>query len=133
MITIQDLTTRELLQARDTYRNRYYTDEDEDQLLIGKRLVEGGNEEHVVGTMADIMAELNRRPHVSTKMEAKLIRRLRAQTGQTEEWLRAHPKYGQEIADAQRPNRQVIGASYAKTIAPLLGKFFGKMYKVKGK
>jgi hypothetical protein len=128
MITLQDMSTRELIAAAQP---PYYPCDDTNPVLVGTRLLPGGVPQEVYATLDELTEELKKRPHVSSKLEAKTIRRLRSQTGQTEEWLRAHPKYGQEIADAQNPNRRPVTADWAKRMMPLYGeKIFGRMFKV---
>lgn len=101
MITIKDISTQELLTSISGKRYNDITN-DEEEIFVGFRLVPGGTvempmSESVYATRTEIKAELALRPHVSNKAEGKLIRKLMAQTGQSEEWLRAHPRYGQEI------------------------------------
>ena len=115
-LTLQDITTRELLGIR---LNQYYADE---TILIASRLGKGGEYQNVFATIDEVRQELVKRPHISSKKEAKLIRRLKSQTGQSEEWLRKHPRYGQEIVDAQKskPRLAVSKQQYDK-----LATYFG--------
>jgi hypothetical protein len=130
MLTVKDMTTRELLSAAKGARAYYAGNVDEGDYFIGQRFVKGGDMAICRATFAEIVSELNTRPHLPSKREGKTIRRLRAQTGQSEEWLRSHPKYGQEIVDAQYPNRTPISSEYAARIAPAYGRWFGCMYKI---
>jgi hypothetical protein len=120
-ITIKDISTRELLDIR---LNQYYPDGE--VILVASRLGKGGEVHNVYATLDEIRRELSNRPHVCGKKEGKLIRRLKAQTGQSEEWIRAHPRYGQDIVDAQQttPRRvvtkerfDVIATWYSKDVA----------------
>lgn len=72
--------------------------------LVGCRLTTGGISQAVYSTRKGLLDELATRPHVPSKAESKVIRRLMSKTGQSEKWLRHHPKYGQEIVDAQLLN-----------------------------
>ena len=108
MITIKDISTRELLASISSKRYDDITNSEE-KIFVGSRLVPGGTaemplSETVYATRYEIKKELALRPHVGGKAEGKLIRKLMAQTGQSEEWLRSHPKYGQEIFEAANCN-----------------------------
>ena len=133
--TIRNLTTQELLRTVRKWDWTWSRDPDgpPEQIAVGSRMVEGGTKVTLFASRDEILAELSVREHVPGKREAKVIRRLQAQTGQTEEWLRAHPKFGMEIADAQNPNRRTItpaeAAQRAKYYSP---KLFGKLFKVVG-
>jgi hypothetical protein len=129
MLTTSDMTTRELMKAAQNARS-YPAWEDGATYHVGTRLLKGGVVCSCFATLDEIIATLNTRPHVPSKREAKTIRRLRAQTGQTEAWLRAHPTYGQEIADAQFPDRRTISQREADQIAKYYGNLFGRMFKV---
>lgn len=102
MITIKDISTRELL---DINLRTYHPDGE--AIIVASRLVAGGQVENVYATIDEIRRELANRPHVCGKKEAKTIRRLKAQTGQSEEWLRSHPRYGQDIVDAQKTKPRI--------------------------
>jgi hypothetical protein len=45
--------------------------------------------------------------------------------------LRDHPKYGQEIVNAQHPNRQVVSAKWAKEYGIFYRNLFGKLFVIK--
>lgn len=135
MITIKDISTRELLIAlRISSQSCCYDFEtvmdSEHKILVGSRLTTGGNYQTVYATKKDILDELSTRPHISNKKESKVIRRLMAKTGHSEEWLRQHSKYGQEIADAQYPNRRIVSSDWAKQYSERFGSMFGKLFKV---
>lgn len=128
MLTLKDLSTRELMSVR---KNTHGWDWPGDEpFAVGQRVVAGGAVEVVTATLGQVLDELNTRPHVPSKKEAKVIRRLRAQTGQSEEWLRAHAKYGQEIADAQWPNRRIVTKQWAEKMAIHYGVWFGRLFKI---
>lgn len=127
MTTIYDMTTRELIKALRIARAYYYND----PTPVGSRLVEGGVLETVWATRDEIIQELSTRPHVPSKKEAQFIRQLRAKTGQTEEWLRAHPRYGQEIADACYPNRREVSAVEYAQNKQWYGSWVDHFFKIK--
>lgn len=97
---------------------------------IANRLVKGGESRSVVASISELKAELESRPHIPGKKEGKLLRRLMKDTGQSAEWLRAHPKFGEQLADAQHPNRQRITPVWAPYYAARDGKNFGNHFKV---
>jgi hypothetical protein len=88
--TLRDLSTKELLNAREPARQARRTEiwqdceydlydvEERNAVLVGKRLVTGGIEESVYATYDEIIAELNCREHVPNKIEAKRARQLKA-------------------------------------------------------
>jgi hypothetical protein len=131
MTTLRDLSTRELLNAAKSAHSWSFDEDTPARIPVGRRLLAGGVVCVVEATLAEILSVLNTREHVPSKAEAKVIRQLQAKTGQSEEWIRAHPKYGQMLADVQFPNRRRISAREAARIAPLVGqRWFGRMYKV---
>lgn len=133
MITIKDMSTAELLAA---FRAGRIMPNDWDHKLkravpakvfVGSRKVPGGTAEYplyesVHALVGEIEAELKTRPHIPGKAEGKLLRRLMSETGWTEETLRAHPKFGEQLADAQHPNRRKISRTEAKRLVPILGR-----------
>jgi uncharacterized short protein YbdD (DUF466 family) len=137
-ITLKDISTRELLRARRDAR--YGSEYGGDRLkqagdftkreTIAFRLVKGGESQSAVATMDELLAELATRPHIPSRSEGKLLRRLMAQTGQSADWLRAHPKYGEMLADHQHPNRRRITKEQAARFAKPHFKGFGNVFKV---
>lgn len=131
--TAKDMPTRQLLKALRASCSSFFDDEqahEKFEIFIGKVTATGGFQYGVFATRQQIRQVLETRPHIPNKAESKLIRRLQSETGQTVEWLRAHPKYGQMLVDAQYPNRQEIPAEQAKIKMKYLGSLFGKLYKV---
>ena len=132
--TIQDLSTRELLSAfralRIEGRAGWGPNTGADTFVAGSRLHTGGVVGGVSCTEDELVAELALRPHVLSKQEGRVIRRLQAQTGWTVEQLRAHPRFGMEIADAQYPNRKEVSQAFAAHNAAHYGKWFGRLFKV---
>ena len=135
--TLRDISTRELLKALplavmycDWYSD-YGTKLDISKpIFVAKRLLKGGEIYEIFATEIDIRAVLKTRPHIPGKKEAKVIRRLMAKTGQSEEWLRAHSRYGQELVDAQYPNRRIVTPEWAASMSPHYGPYFQDMFKV---
>lgn len=127
--TLQDMTTKELINARDRNHGYNYQGDDE-KLVIGHRFVTGGAQVTVEATLIEILRELDTRPHVPSKKEATVLRQLKAKTKQSEEWLRAHPTYGQQLADACYPNRRVVSEDYYKRLSRAIGPGVSKMYKI---
>jgi mRNA deadenylase 3'-5' endonuclease subunit Ccr4 len=119
MFTVHDLTTQELLNARGAFRA--YDVGDDELVFVGSRNAPGGQQINVCATHDEIMAELNTRPHVPSSKESRVIRQLKAKTHQSEEWLRAHTTYGQEIALAGNPRKMVSVREY-QWIAKAYGK-----------
>jgi hypothetical protein len=136
MITLDKISTRELLKELRSRRAWYQDDtsgtkpEFVKRIFVASRLVTGGEHDAAMATLDELQEELNRRPHVPGKPEGKLLRRLMKETGWTADQLRAHPRFGAELADAQHPNRREIYPWLAKHLAPALGKDFGSRYKV---
>jgi hypothetical protein len=142
VITIKDMSTPELLAAlRDVKVMPNDWDSDAKRpvprkVFVGSRKVPGGTAEYplyesVHALVGEIEAELATRPHVPGKVEGKLLRRLMAQTGWTEEALRAHPRYGEQLADAQHPNRRKISRTEAKRLVPVIGRrHIGNNFKI---
>ena len=128
MITIKDITTKELLISLRAFPD--WSSEDCEKYRVGCRLAKGGISQAVYATREEILDELALRPHVPGKIESKVIRRLMSKTGQSEQWLRNHPKYGQEIANAQYPNRKVVSAKWAKEFGTRFGSMFGKLFVI---
>lgn len=136
-VTLKDISTREL-KAR--LRDIRHHEDDGDRLksdgdftkriFIASRQVKGGDYESAAATVSELQAELATRPHIPNRAEGKLLRRLMAQTGWTADQLRAHPKFGMQLADLQHPHRREISVKEAKRIAPRIGKIFGSIYKV---
>lgn len=127
MFTIHNMTTRELLNARAQTRNCYVGDE---RVFVGSRFAPGGQQINVWATRDEIAYALYGREHVPSKKEAQVIRQLKAKTKQPEEWLRAHPKYGQEIADACTPDRKVVDAKTYQQLTKLYGVVTPKLFKI---
>ncbi len=120
MFTIHDLTTRELLNAREAAR--HCSHREDDRVFVGARTAPGGQTYNVWASYDEIVYALSCREHVPSKKEAQVIRQLKAKTKQSEEWLRAHPKYGQEIADACTPDREVVSVQRYQKMVSLMGK-----------
>ncbi len=137
MKTISDMSTKALLLARSDFRGyRGCYDFDgcvklEDKIFIGSVTDKGGAEVEIHVTEDELMDELKKRPHVPSKKEAKLIRSLKAKTGQSEEWLRAHPKYGQEFFVVTKPNRIEISKKEYVKLLPLTNKSYMSKFKIK--
>lgn len=127
MVTIADMSTKELLSA---LRSVYHYDEDDEVIYVGKRLGAGGVELHFRASVQDIRNELNSRPHVPNQKEGKVLRRIRAQTGLSEEQIRAIPKYQEELMDACYPNRREMPLAQAKLVSRYYGRCFNRMFKV---
>lgn len=137
MIALSKISTRELLKELRSRRSFGIGEEVSGckptfikRGNVAFRLVEGGNTDVAVATTAELVAELDTRPHVPGKPEGKTLRRLMAKTGWTEEQLRAHPRFGMELADAQHPNRQKISPSWARQLKSHYGSRFGSKFKV---
>lgn len=136
MITIKDISTKELLRTmRRRVCSQYHYEypnfiQSGEKLLVGCRLTTGGISQAVYSTRKELLGELATRPHVPSKAESKVIRRLMSKTGQSEEWLRQHHKYGQEIVGAQYPNRKLVSAEWAKANCSYYDSMFGKLFKV---
>ena len=133
--TIKDMTTKELLNAKTSLAPGEFRDGDghlrgTDLVAIGHRVVSGGKVVEVKATRAEIINELNTRPHVPSKKEAQVIRQLKAQTHQSEEWLRAHPKYWQKIVDVSYPNRRAVTKQEYEKLARQHGNDVFKYYKI---
>ena len=101
------------------------------KVFIGSVTDKGGVEVEIHVTEDELMDELKKRPHVPSKKEAKLIRSLKAKTGQSEEWLRAHPKYGQEIVEVTNPNRVEVSKKEYTKLLPLTNKSYMSKFKIK--
>ena len=131
---LSDMSTEELLNALRVYPYEYYEPDDvPHKIYVGSRLVKGGERVEVWGTRSEIRGALVGREHVPNRKEGKLLRRLRAQTGMTEEQLRAHPRFGQQLVDVQQSvPRQVISKKQAPWYQKVYGSLFGKRFKVKG-
>ena len=132
--TLQEVPTRVLLAAlRDFPHEDPYDDAAPEVVYVHKRPANvPGGFDVIHATHDAIRTELRTRPHVPGKKEAQILRRLMAQTGWTEEQLRAHPRFGMELADAQFPNRRVLEPGpYADRLRQSLGDhWFGRQYKV---
>lgn len=128
--TIQNLSTRELLAAFRQLRIEGRGDGGGRTAVVGSRIHTGGVVGGVSCTEDELLAEIAIRPHVPGKQEGRVIRRLQAQTGWTVEELRAHTRFGMEIADAQYPNRTEISPAHAQRYAAHYGKSFGRLFKV---
>ena len=137
-ITLKDISTRELKQRLGTIRLNHEDDSERlkgdggflKRIGIASRQVKGGSYECAAATVDELTAELATRPHIPGRAEGKVLRRLIAQTGWTAEQLRAHPKFGMQLADAQYPYRREISAKDAPFFAKVHGKRFGSTYKV---
>lgn len=135
---LKTISTRELLAARRSVRWDSETEGDRvkaggfvKRAFVASRLVKGGEYQGVSATIDELLAELETRPHVPSRSEGKLLRRLMAQTGWTADQLRAHPKFGAQLADNQHPNRHRISKAEAARVLPAVGKtHFGNSYKV---
>lgn len=135
-LSISDFTTRELKRAlRSNYSGYWEEYEDSSkprELWVGQRFLPGGQLCGFYATEESIRFALSKREHVPAKKEGKTIRRLMAQTGMTADELRKHPRFGQEIADAQNPHRTVITSKEAKRLLPALGRSrIRQVYKIK--
>lgn len=108
MITLKQVTTKELIAQLHTYYN--------EGKLVFSRVGKGGAQEYLYVDPEDVRKELQGRPHVPSKREAKLIRKLKAQTGRTEADLRKDRKYGPMIveADLGQPRKRVMKEEYVK-------------------
>lgn len=138
-VTLKDISTRELMRALkglhvlnegDPEDPLKFAGRFERRQRIANRLVKGGDSEACMATESELIAELNTRPHIPGRAEGKVLRRLMAQTGWTADQLRAHPKFGEELADAQYPNRRHIPQSWAANYQKVYGESFGRLYKV---
>ena len=80
MITLKDISTRELLAARNSlaYYDEYGTTNHTHKFF---RIGKGDTCECVEVTDEELYAELNTREHIPNKKDAKTLRRLQAQTG----------------------------------------------------
>ena len=126
-ITIHDISTREL---RDALRGGdFFTVENVDAIFVATRVTPGGPVS-VYATVDEIKAVLATRPHLNSKREGKLIRRLMATTGQSEQWLRAHPTYGKMIGDASHPHRRPIPKEEYVRLKRVLGKYVDEQYVI---
>lgn len=135
-LDISDFSTRELknaLRSAHAYGYDFYTGEETPrQIWVGQRYLPGGQLTGFFATVSQIRAALAGRPHIPSKKEGKTLRRLMSKTGMTADQLQAHPRYGQEIVDAQWPNRREITVQRARELVPHLGrKHIGKMFKIK--
>lgn len=138
--TLSQVPTRVLLKALGQMRLSHESTDCSTKSIFEKRqhvtgrpagVVDGQTVFDSVGaTQSEVLAELATRPHVPSKGEGKLLRRLQAQTGMSADQLRAHPKYGAQLADFQHPRRRVITPAEAERVAPVVGKGFGSMFKV---
>lgn len=130
MLTIKDMSTKELKRAlRDTLDLGYWQEDLRSNLYyVGSRVSGESKEGHqmydcVRATEDEIRKELESRPHISSKREGQLLRRLKAQTGMTEEQLRSHPRYGKELVDIQQSHpRREISKAEAKWYQTIYGK-----------
>lgn len=129
MITLSDMSTRELIRALRGFD--WFDDDDHDsEVYVGKRWVAGGIEQRVFGKLSDVRDELAKRPHIPSRQEGRIIRRIQAQTGLSVEEIRRIPKYQDELADANYPNRRLVTADWAKRAAPTYGRVFNRLFKV---
>lgn len=128
MATLSDMSTKELMRA--LRGNDYFDSIANVEVYVGKRLITGGVEQHITALVADVRAELAKRPHLPNKQEGRIIHRIRSNTGLTEEQIRATPKYQEELADAQYPNRREMTATQAKLVSQCYGKWFNRLFKV---
>ena len=122
MITVKDISTRELAQAFKS-RHAHYDRDDEndlDDVFMFRRIVTGGVVETVTATHSEVRAELNTREHIPNKKHSKKLRQLQAQTGLSKEEIYA--KHGAEFFKMNRhpvPKKQyewivkVYGTEYA--------------------
>ena len=128
MATLSDMTTRELIRALRGFD--WFDVEHNPEVYVGKRLITGGIEQRVHGTLSDVRDELTNHPHVPNKREGQIIRRIQSQTGLSVEEIRRTPKYQDELTDANYPNRRLVSAAWAKQFAPYYGSVFNKLFKV---
>jgi hypothetical protein len=135
IITLYDMSTRELLKAlRSVPYERYdrYEDDEIEKIRVGSRILPGGEQVSVWATRSEIKGALVGREHVPSKKEGKLLRQLKAKTGMTEAQLRAHPKFGQELVDVQLSQpRRIISKEEAIWYRQVFGSFFATRFKVK--
>lgn len=137
-LTLSDLSTRELLNAirasRSYHRPWFDEDPEDERVYVGHRALKGGDVRSVYATHDEIRAALRLREHVPTKKEGKTLRRLRAQTGMSADQLRVHPRFGQDVVDAQlNRTRKVITAKYARFLSTFMTReAIGIRYKIKG-
>lgn len=119
MITLGDISTRELVAAMRTDGNRYCSDGEWDiEISFSfKRMRLGGIEETVRASREEIRAELNGREHVPNKKQAATLRKICAEKGCSKE--EAWSKYGSVFF---LKDRQVVTKEYYKTIVRYYGK-----------
>lgn len=134
-VTLKQISTRELIRAlrpKDWY-DWEFNEEDKKQVFVATRLVKGGIPVGVFATRSQIREELKTRPHIPSKKEGKVLRRLKHQTGMTYDQLRKHSKYGQEIFDSQLSykRREIGDEPYNNILRRLIlgDKFMQKLYK----
>lgn len=128
MFTYQDMSTQELKNALDSTRGRRnYGDTD---VYVGTRITKGNNPHGVYATEEQIRKELIKRQHIPSRKEGKLLRRLIAETGQSADWLRAHPRYGMMLVDVQHPLRKEVPRGRAPFMKKVYGRLFESMCKV---
>lgn len=134
MLTLGDMSTRELLNALREHPHDYYDPNGEPaQILVGSRRLPGGQFASVWATRDEIKGALVGREHVPSKKEGKLLRQLKAKTGMTEAQLRVSPKLGQELVDVQLSQpRRIINKEEAIWYRQVFGSFFATRFKVKG-
>jgi hypothetical protein len=92
--SISELPTRVLLAMVDDLRNSY------SETTCWYRPETSSTSRIYEGSMDSIKAELTKRPHVANKTEAKMLRRLMAETRMTEQQIRQVPKYKTMLAEA---------------------------------
>ena len=126
-LTIRDMSTRELVNALRGYD--YFTVEHTDPVYVGTRVTTNGPVA-VYATLSEIKGVLATRPHLNSKREGKLIRRLMSATGQPEQWLRAHPTYGKMIGDVSHPQRRPIPKEEYVRLKRILGKYVDEQYVI---
>ena len=140
-VTIKQMSVKELksaLRGRDWFNTEEV--DGAEKVYVGSRLSgvdENGRQiSHLVhATKQEIRDELALRPHVPSKREGALLRRLMSQTGMSEKELRANPKYGKELVDIQQSHpRRVITKDQAKWYQKVYGKkMFQEFFYVEGK
>lgn len=132
MITLSNMSTRELLKALRTVN--YWLDcrADVEKFYVGSRCLPGGDRVSIYATRSEIREALNGREHVPGKREGKLLRQLKAKTGMTDSQLRSHPTYGRQLVDIQRavPRRILRSPAEIRRYQELYGANFANYFYV---
>lgn len=138
IVTLKQISTRELIRAlRSTYQARLFKqsqESEDEEVFVATRFVKGGVEVGVFATHAQIREELKTRPHIPSKKEGKVLRRLKHKTGMTYDQLRKHSKYGQEVFDSQlsAKRRELDDVPYNNILRRIVSvdKFMQNQYKL---